>query len=448
MKNWWVVLIISFFILQQRIYCQKCECEKIFNNLKSTIENNYVGVSLLNRIKDRERYKAFSKIILKKSQKASTNNCIIFLEQYLRFFDDNHLSIYQKVNNSNITIGKGLFEHSREVKKLAGLWKGKNAKKTILLKEKNGYLEGFLKNTDTTKKWKKFCVVYKEDNFYNFLFLNDESYRYSIRTVYKMGCIFYDNSLLYSRKIIKPALIEDSTLLKSQIMFRLLTKATAYLKFPSFDVQEKPMLDSLLKENDSIISHTKNLIIDLRNNFGGTITTGFGLIKYFYSNPFSFESAYYLSNDTIIKVLSQSVNFVKENLPDELESFKKLIETLKVKKGKVVHDTTITYNNLKILRYPEKIFLLINKNTSSSAELFTLAASKNSKVVIAGENSAGVVDFGAPQTFNLECDNFQLDIPQQMMDHTPKKRFENIGIKASIELKSRNPLKELLTLLQ
>jgi C-terminal processing protease CtpA/Prc len=62
--------------------------------------------------------------------------------------------------------------------------------------------------------------------------------------------------------------------------------------------------------------------------------------------------------------------------------------------GKAIDTITLE----KTLPFPKKIGILINKNTVSSGELFTIIARQSDKVIVFGENSGGMMDYGKYST--------------------------------------------------
>ena len=65
----------------------------------------------------------------------------------------------------------------------------------------------------------------------------------------------------------------------------------------------------------------------------------------------------------------------------------------------------------KVKPFPRKIALLINKNTVSSGELFAMIARQSDKVVVMGENSGGMMDYGNIVTYKTTCSPLRIQLP-------------------------------------
>ncbi|MBK6497218.1 MAG: hypothetical protein IPG00_03250 [Saprospiraceae bacterium] len=72
-------------------------------------------------------------------------------------------------------------------------------------------------------------------------------------------------------------------------------------------------------------------------------------------------------------------------------------------------DDTIAFNTTTA--FPEKVVILIDQNTFSSGELFTILARQSGKVVVMGEKSAGTIDYGNVLRYKTNCPSISLSLP-------------------------------------
>ena len=105
-----LLLLPALLFLHAALRSQPCNCQKSFAALKSTIETSYIGFTLIATPTAKAAYRRFSAGINKRIQKSATTNCILYLQQYLRYFNDNHLSLEQAVTDSSFTPGKDILE--------------------------------------------------------------------------------------------------------------------------------------------------------------------------------------------------------------------------------------------------------------------------------------------------------------------------------------------------
>lgn len=75
------------------------------------------------------------------------------------------------------------------------------------------------------------------------------------------------------------------TLDSKQPYIKQLNKTTLYIRIPSFNQKYKEAVDSIFITQRETILATKNLIIDIRENGGGSDDTYSTIIPYLYTNP-------------------------------------------------------------------------------------------------------------------------------------------------------------------
>jgi C-terminal processing protease CtpA/Prc len=91
-----------------------------------------------------------------------------------------------------------------------------------------------------------------------------------------------------------------------------------------------------------------------------------------------------------------------------------------------------------ISRYPERIALLVNKGSGSSSEFFTFESKQSKKVTRFGQNTAGVMDYGEVQEFNLSCGQYIVSVPWGQNGWIERFgfRIDNIGFVPDVPIPS------------
>lgn len=173
-----------------------------------------------------------------------------------------------------------------------------------------------------------------------------------------------------------------------------LSDNTLLLRIPSFRHSMKKEIDSLLAKNNDLISKTENLIIDLRNNGGGSDASYNKIIPYLYTNPIRSLGVQYLSTELNNKRMNEFINS-----PDWSEDDKKWakegLEKLNKHIGEFVNfeDDIVSIDTLDtVLPYPKNVGILINGNCGSTTEQFLLAAKQSKKVKLFGTTTIGSLD--------------------------------------------------------
>jgi C-terminal processing protease CtpA/Prc len=61
--------------------------------------------------------------------------------------------------------------------------------------------------------------------------------------------------------------------------------------------------------------------------------------------------------------------------------------------------------------FPKQVVIMVNGNTASAAEMFTVMAKQNQKTKVVGERTNGACDYLEPQFYNLCNANFFIGVP-------------------------------------
>jgi C-terminal processing protease CtpA/Prc len=216
---------------------------------------------------------------------------------------------------------------------------------------------------------------------------------------------------------------------------KLLNENTLYFNIPSFSWEAKPMVDSLFAAQKENLSKTSSLIIDLRNNGGGSDDV-YGVISpYLYTQPIKGIGVdIWASNDNI---RGWELMLQDSNLPsDNKAEYQKMVDKLKLK---INQNVNIIEDNIDssytMLLFPKNVVILINEGCASSTEQFLLEAIQSKKVTLMGQNTSGTLDYS-----NLRESDF-CDMPYRLWSPTTRSRridigagIDGIGIKPNIYL--------------
>ncbi len=182
------------------------------------------------------------------------------------------------------------------------------------------------------------------------------------------------------------------------------------LRIPSFNYQNKSIIDSLLaKYHHSIINHD-NLIIDLRNNGGGSDASYEEIIKYIYTNPIRVVGMEYLSTPLNNARMQKFID--DPQYPEDWHEWARdALKLLEANPGKFVNvDSSLVDLTARDTIYPspKQIAILINENCGSTTEQFLLAAKQSRKVKFFGTTTAGVLDISNQNFAPSPCGEFNL----------------------------------------
>lgn len=216
-----------------------------------------------------------------------------------------------------------------------------------------------------------------------------------------------------------------------------LDENTLLLCLPSFQSQQKPIIDSILNANKSRLSTIPNLIIDLRDNDGGYDYTYSNLLPYINKNPYTLHYYEILASDDAIELYQSSRDNPQLNQPTR-DYFARALEIMKVNKGKFVSlsgkriDTIKTQNNSA---YPLRVAIITNRGTMSAAENLVDIARQSQRVTVFGDNTGGAIDYTEVLWLDVPAfPDLQLIVPIQRSTRLPEQPLDNVGFAPDVRL--------------
>jgi hypothetical protein len=209
------------------------------------------------------------------------------------------------------------------------------------------------------------------------------------------------------------------------------------IKIPQSDLATKHIVDSLITANKSAIEKTPNLIIDIRNNTGGTWFVYKSLFPYIYTNPMVDGEQFRKCSEDFIENQRQimEVNKKDSNL-NLLSNSKKDLDSMIKYRGSYYYSEPDTIKFDSIKAYPKKVIILTNYRCISASEMFLKFCQQSEKVIIAGEKTWGAVDNIGLVPFDSPSGNIKLYIPRTMNFYNKIRSIDFVGIKPNIEIPS------------
>jgi hypothetical protein len=294
--------VFWFCILSSNIsYSQTCNCSSNFQWLKKTFEENDAGFKYHLSVKGRDLYDYHNKAIQEKINSVKTDkDCLPILQEWLQFFRKGHLYI-QATGTSNVASAipqvidtvaiKNQFRDwpryqlnveefktylsKKKTQDFEGIWE--SAPYKIAIKKIGNEYKGILIN-DLSPYWEagqvKLEISGVDGRQRGAAYLRDHS-KVPNENVEQIGQNYLQVSG-FSLKRLYPVLptepeVQDWLKVYTRDTYlNQLDKNTLYFRIPSFGSNYKKAIDSVLVANKELLSRTPNLIIDIRNNGGGS----------------------------------------------------------------------------------------------------------------------------------------------------------------------------------
>ncbi len=456
-------LILLFLGISTFTYAQNCNCESNFEWVKKTFEENDAGFQYVIDKKGLSSYNAHTFEFLNKIKDVKSDiECTQIIYQWLKFFRSEHISISineqqttpQTTNNlqsttiknwETVKVDSKKFEkyiNSKQEADLEGVWE--TSPYVIAVKKIDNYYKGFIVSAKGLDNWKpsdlKFSIG--SDKKSGTFYLRNKSSQ-EIKNVELIG----KNHLAINGIILKrvsPKLKNDIAIdtyfksISSQKPFlEEINNTTLLLRIPSFDGSQKKYIDSILVANKQKIESKGNLILDLRNNGGGSDESYSGLIPYIYTNPIrTVRTEMYSTKLNNKRMLDFYENYEKYGIPEEeREYLKKAYDKLNDNLGKFViiqgdGDGKIISEDTfdEILPNPKSVGIIINTGNGSTTEQFLLAAKQSKKVKLFGTTTAGVLDISNMYYVDSPCKEFKLGYSLSKSLRIPDMAIDDKGI--------------------
>jgi Peptidase family S41 len=421
------------------------------------VKENYAGFGDKVNKNNEKNYVRFCEGLRKKSVSASGIACFNLMLEYVSYFRDIHLNVNLKIPETDTAMiqkfyanaPRYIFDTTRFLLQLKnngnsiqGIWNlnTRNSKYRVAIIKKTAreYLGVILEGDGLF--WKKWDV--------KFHLYPRSAFRYYIKYLQKDHTLTEEEANFENRNYVaiagniwtksNPINNADTVQIKKTRMafrFDSLSPSTNLLALPNFRLESKDKIDSLLSINSNLLNTTPNLIIDMRNNAGGTIYSFNKLFDLFYTKPIYFESGLYKSSTDNIAHYKQKLvdtSLTAQTRDDLID----LINKLEKAPGKMVaHGNSTPYVAESALAYPQKIAVLVNYNCKSAAEFFLMLFRQSKKLIILGQTTQGAADYvNMILDQPLPCPYFKYGYALVKRNGAESAPIDNKGIKPDITL--------------
>jgi hypothetical protein len=430
-----------------------CSCPALFQESVQKVSSIYAGFDdKVTSATQRQYNQLLERLKIKSAKAANERECYEIIRQYTGWFKDNHVGIWfgiksspaelRKVDLNKITRASVISPGSPE-----GTWWTIDKKQQYtIIKDPSGNNKFIaITVTSTDSAWKpgmvkaEFYRYEPKPGFYRAMYYQKDftgvlnGFTLSgNRLDHWFGPSWFRDNLAGTHEV--------TTKTPEPVQFKVVNKDFVYLKLGKFNPAEVHQFDSLVKLNRSIIFGTRNLIIDLRGNPGGYSGTSQAMLQLIYTNPVIYPSWQLRSSPELIESIKQEVAGLSKNDPyNRLKSQQSLLERLIENPEKLVSSGDSIVRRLdSISRYPERVAVLIDKGSGSSAEFFVFESKQSKKTRLFGTNTFGVMDYGDASQVRLSCGNYVLSIARGRNGWIERFgfRIDNTGFKPDVLIPS------------
>ena len=433
-------IFFLFLFVSSFAQAQVCNCRDELNFVRNHMEKNHPGFNSDIKDPNQPAYKAFVESLEKKiADDPSGKYCIVYLKQYMRYLNDHHIGI----NGGSTVVVKEdslpaveafykssaflstervetdsmqLMQYLQQAKEpgIEGIYATPDGTYTIaLIKKPNDKRDyaGIILNSKT-KLWQKGQVKLEikqaNDSMMDlYIYMRNHSLNYDQ--------VSFNKTAFELPGWIKqsPIASAGSSTSNGLCNFKVLDGDVAYISITSFAGQFSTMLDSFYKAVIPEIKKHSRLIIDVRNNGGGSDANYKALMPLIYTDPIIGDVVDYYSTPENIKAYEQLRDLYKSQPDVYGKDGYRNWEYGANKMQQAAPYSFVPMGNGKpsTTRYnadkdgPKQIVILYNRNCASSCESFLFEVRFSKKVTTVGENSGGYTGYGNVMTISTPCGN-------------------------------------------
>ena len=429
---------------------QECNCSEVFKAVVKGVEDNYLPIQLegtgINKITYQKRIESYDKSI----QSIEPEHCVETIQEFLNFFDDEHLFVFEQpeYTNEQLDTFKSKIKASKFGKqelidevlrykgkeKLVGFyWDGTSI---LSILPKGNLLEARIlasSNELTEPGEMKASFKATAENYNGTYYSYNYAPRYIEGGLFKQDSLFSLSGGVQWRKINSVDIHKDLGPFEDPSIpyFTDLGYGTTVFTIPSFGTDYQSFIN-ILVENMALLKQTTHLIFDIRGNTGGNAIY------------FSFLEAYAKQNlrSSQGKVLSSEATLayferLAKNSPD---IYQPVVDEIKTNMGKVVNGPAYPEREFKASAdfNFQKVAILTDEGCMSAAESFIIhSKAVNPDIQTFGKPTAGVIDYTSVNAIPIPSGNrniyFGYPTSSLHMD-IPKNSFNQTGMKPDVTI--------------
>lgn len=216
---------------------------------------------------------------------------------------------------------------------------------------------------------------------------------------------------------------------------------TVVIRIPSAGYDSKRKVDSLVKAHKDRISSSRNLIVDIRNNTGGTTLTFYSLLPFILTRPVVALGGRINCSEDVIADHRKGIEQYGEiwTATQRVEQ-EKVLQELIARKGGFYEEKIDTLACDTVSKYPVNVGIIANYASASASEMFMSYCKQSSKVTLFGERTWGVLDYVEYIDLAMPGNRFTLYVPRLKIIYPDGSGpHDNIGFKPDVEIDDAVP---------
>lgn len=223
---------------------------------------------------------------------------------------------------------------------------------------------------------------------------------------------------------------------QSPLEFRQITPQVAYLRVSSFNVP-KTQVDSLVHAHLVALRRTPTLIIDIRDNGGGSNSSFASLLPLMNTGNYQDMHTYMrtspdnLAAEEAMLAKARSGHWDTDSV---LNAWAVDVAQAKAHPNQLYRSEGSLIRMDSVWRNPSRVAVLMNAKCYSSAEYFAFYAKQSRKTKLFGQPTGGVMDYGNVRAQVLDCSTFMLRLPTTRSGWVDTAPIDNVGFQPDVPI--------------
>lgn len=439
------LLFLISFLPAAGLLAQNCDCSsELAFAVKYFEENNPAFQKIRSDAKALDEYRQQLKAIEEQAKvEKDIDRCIIHLDRYIKLLKDHHSGIgFNLRREVDMSTPEAIqrFKNSETFQRFEKLELDTAAMMKDLRQRKLTDIEGIYSNGGSIV----FAIVRKPDSETKYqgiivrknslldvghlLLELEEQPDKSFDLTYHTGLLGFTMKKIFRNTTIENGQMPEFGFAKvttdlphsKTYEFRALNDSTNYLRLSSFSGSETKELDSFYAAIADKIKSTPYLVVDVRNNGGGSEQFYLDILPYAYTRPLTIDPAFVWVSPENIKRYEETGQDQNQELVARMKAAKPFSFISQQEGG----NDTWSLDSASV--FPKKIALIFNRGTASAAEGMIVYFMQSDKVITVGENSGGYIGYGNVMRAQTPCGRYTLN--STTTSYKEKSKYEFVGI--------------------
>lgn len=436
-----ILLTIGFV----KVQAQDCNCKEVLEEVIVKVSDNYIQLKQIQLAGKAITYEQRVADYRKKVEGVPANKCSEFLHDFLRYFKDGHLFVfeYPKYTESQLAKHKAQIQSQKktaeQLLQILQQQQGKNALigrwtdgvAELIMVEENGKFNAYILKYPKDASKNGEVLARFERNKYG-LKARYNTYKYTPR--YAWGEVYKEGTMLSMSGGIAWAKItsDQSMLIQPKLpTIKKLDEKNTLFTIPSFSVSYKDFVQ-LVKTNKRLLLNSTNLIFDIRGNTGGNAVY-FSFLKMYANQTLKDGQGLVLASEATKAYFSR---FAKR----AGKIYKPVVTRITENMGKIVEGPKYPDRKFKPLKKSKikNVAILTDGGCMSAAESFILhSKGASSKVTTFGSPTRGVIDYTSVSVLKLASGNQRIYFgypTSTLHKEIPKNGYNKNGIAPDVPI--------------